>query len=95
MPATSSSTADPDSVPETLCMGRFNVTVNGALATMTFTHARPKVGPLFDAGNVELESIVRARLVTSIENLAALKDLLTAILQSQAGTGQTSSTKLN
>jgi hypothetical protein len=72
---------DPDNVPETLCLGRFNVTVNPPLVTLTFTHRRPKVGPLVDQNIVDLESVVRARIVTTIDNLVGLRDLLNNIIQ--------------
>lgn len=74
-------TVDPDSIQETLCLGKFNVTVNGPLATITFTHGRPKVSLLVDSGIIDVESVVRARIVTSVENLAALRDLLNKIIQ--------------
>jgi hypothetical protein len=67
---------DPDNVPETLCIGKFNLTMQGAIGTSTFTHIRPRPGPLLDEGQLQFESVVRARIVTTIENLAALRDLL-------------------
>ena len=73
--------ADPDNVPETLCIGRFTVSAAGAIATITFTHERPKAGPLMDRGVPELESVVRARIVTSMNNLVALRDTLTKVLE--------------
>lgn len=88
------SAADPDNVPETLCVGRFNLAYSGPLATLTFTHVRCKAGPLIDEGRSEAESIVRARIVTTIENLRALRDLLnqaTAILGEGAKPGSASS----
>jgi hypothetical protein len=72
--------ADPDNVPETLCDGQFNLTITGPLATITFTHVRPQADPLF-AGSLSPESIVRARIVTPIPNLIALRDLLNTMLQ--------------
>jgi hypothetical protein len=34
-------TIDPYNVPEILCIGRFNIAITGAFATLTFTHERP------------------------------------------------------
>jgi hypothetical protein len=76
---------DPDNVPETLCIGRLNLSVGpGPLATLTFTHVRNKTGPLIDNSQIEPESVVRARIVTTLENLAALKDLLNTVIQDPA-----------
>src|SRR5262245_43842170 len=55
------STIDPDHVPEILCSGHFNIHVSGNMATLTFTHWRPKTGPLFSERKVELEAVIRAR----------------------------------
>lgn len=70
---------DPDHVQETLCIGKFNILLSGAFATITFTHARPTPGALVDHGIAEYESVVRARIVTSAENMIALRDLLIRI----------------
>ncbi|MBX9711833.1 MAG: hypothetical protein K2X60_12435 [Xanthobacteraceae bacterium] len=85
---------DPDNVPETLCVGKFNVSVTGPLALITFTHGRPQTTQLLDNGVVELESVVRARIVTTTDNLVALRDLLNGMLKdapaatpATAGTG--------
>ena len=67
---------DPDNVPEVLCEGRLYLTWSGDLATLTFTHARPKAGPLLGSDQLELESIVRARVVMKLGNMIALRDLL-------------------
>lgn len=73
---------DPDNVGETLCIGRFNLLAGpGPLATLTFTNIRAKAGPLLDRNEVEHESVVRARIVTTIDNLVALRDLLTRSIQ--------------
>lgn len=73
---------DPDNVPDTLCIGRFSVAPGpGPLVTLTFTNGRAKAGPLFDQNVVVMESVVRARIVTTIENLTALRDLLNAIIK--------------
>ena len=77
--------SDPDNVPETLCIGRFNLAVGpGPLATLTFTHVRNKTGPLIDQSQIDPESVVRARIVTTLENLAALRDLLNTMIQDPA-----------
>jgi hypothetical protein len=78
-------TIDPDNVPETLCDGRFYLTWSGRLGTLTFTCVRPKADVLFDQGKVNNVGIVRARIVMSIENLVALRDMLTASIKVQPG----------
>jgi hypothetical protein len=76
---------DPDNIPETLCIGRFNLAVGpGPLATLTFTHVRNKTGPLVDSSQIDPESVVRARIVITLENLAALRDLLNSIIKDPA-----------
>jgi hypothetical protein len=72
---------DPDNVPETMCDGQFNVTVAGSLATLTFTHTRRDVTAMFRDGRIVPKSVVRARIVTSMNNLTALRDLLNRIIQ--------------
>jgi hypothetical protein len=73
---------DPDNIPETLCVGKFNIWFGPAqLVTLTFTHARNKTTPLIDNSQIEQESVVRARIVTTAENLVALRDLLNALLK--------------
>src|SRR5262249_20806569 len=72
---------DPDNVPETLCEGMFNVSFTGPNAIITFTHIRPEPGPLF-TGTVNPKLIVRSRIVTSVLNLVALRDLLNNVLGS-------------
>ena len=88
--------ANPDNVPETICIGKFNVSMTAPLATLTFTHARPKVGPPMDNGVIDLESVVRARIVTSVENLVALRDPLNKIIQNPStATSAGGSSRLN
>jgi hypothetical protein len=72
---------DPDNVPETLCDGQFNVTMTGPYAILTFTHTRPDVTIMFRDGLIDAKSIVRARIVTPMNNLVALRDLLNRIIQ--------------
>jgi hypothetical protein len=74
-------TVDPDNVPETICLGMFNVSINAPLATLTFTHYRPKAGPLFEATTVDNENVVRARIVISVDSLVALRDVLNQVIQ--------------
>ncbi len=74
-------TTDPDNVPETLCLGKFNIQVGGPFATLLFTHPRPRVGPMVDEGKLVLESVVRARIVLSLDNLVAMRDLLNNLLK--------------
>jgi hypothetical protein len=68
---------DPDNIPETLCCGVFNLSfVAGNLATLTFTHPRPKIGPLIGSNQVQDEFVVRARIVLSLDNLIGLRNFL-------------------
>src|SRR5262245_10096880 len=73
---------DPHNVPEIICIGRFNIVITGAFATLTFTHERPKATALFAEGRLDVKLIVRARIVTTVENLHALRDLLIGLTQS-------------
>jgi len=72
---------DPHSVPETLCLGRFNISIVGDLATLTFTHERPDATALFE-GRVDVKAVVRARIVTTVANLHEFCDLLIRLTQS-------------
>ncbi len=69
-------TTDPDNIPETLCLGRVNLVCNGPLAFFTFTHVRPKAGPLIDNNVMDFESVVRVRVVTGVDNLVEIRDLI-------------------
>ncbi len=71
----------PDNVPEMICDGLLNVTVTGPFATLTFTHARPDPTVMFRDGKIAPKSVVRASIVTSMNNLIALRDLLNRIIQ--------------
>ena len=74
--------SDPDNVPETLCIGRFNLVVNNnGLATLIFTHARPKADALMDKNEMHEEHVVRARIVMTTSNLSALRDLINNVLK--------------
>jgi hypothetical protein len=73
--------ADPDNIPETLCDGMFNVRVSGNLATLTFTHVRPDAAAMLRDGTMDMRSVVRARIVITLDNLAALRDLLNRVIQ--------------
>ena len=90
---------DPDNVPETLCIGRFNVAPGpGPLVTLTFTNVRTRAEPLFDRSTVETESVVRARIVTTMENLVALRNLLNKTIHEPGAAPATTaegSSKLN
>jgi hypothetical protein len=73
---------DPDNIPETLCIGRFNLAAGpGPLVTLTFTNLRNQAGPLFDRSSTIQQSVVRARIVTTIENIVALRDVLNNSIQ--------------
>jgi hypothetical protein len=79
--------ADPDNVPETLCCGRFNLSfLAGSLATLTFTHPRPKAGPLLDTSQIHEESVVRARIVMHLDNLLALRNFLNEAIKDDPAT---------
>jgi len=87
---------DPHNVPETLCLGKFNLSFSAAgLATLTFTHVRPRPGPLLESNTVEDEYVVMARIVTTTDNLIALREVLNAVLKdvpAVAATGQATGT---
>jgi hypothetical protein len=72
---------DPDSIPEIICDGLFNVHMHSGLATLTFTHERPRASPLFE-GKLDYESVVRARMTLTLPNLVALRELLARVIQS-------------
>jgi hypothetical protein len=72
---------DPDNVPETICDGVFNVAVLGQLATLTFTHVRADPSVLLTDGTLAVKSVVRARIVITVSNLVALRDLLNKAIQ--------------
>jgi hypothetical protein len=78
-------TTDPDHVAETLADGPFNISINGGLATITFTQVRPEVGPLFAAETMNPQAVVRARIVTTTSNLEAMRDLIGRLLQAGSG----------
>jgi hypothetical protein len=75
---------DPDHVPELICHGRFNFHAHGNMGTLTFTHSRPDVSDLFD-GTIKNTEVVRARITMTLDNMAALRDLLTRIIQTPSG----------
>jgi hypothetical protein len=75
---------DPDNVPEIVCDGQFNVTVTNPFATLTFTHKRPDATVMFRDVKIDHKAVVRARIVTSMNNLIALRDLLNRIIQDPA-----------
>jgi len=86
---------DPDHVPETLCIGKFNITPMGSLVVLTFTHTRPRLKPLLDDGDVMWESVVRARIVTTTENLVALRDVLNKIIRKPVPLSAGGGTRVN
>jgi hypothetical protein len=88
---------DPENVAETICLGPLNVAIAGGLSVITFTHNRPNVCALFGKGEINNESVVRARIVTSTDNLVALRDMLNNLITHASGTGSASasSSKLN
>lgn len=78
--------SDPDKVSEILCLGKYNIHVGGPLATLTFSHARPKAELLFNNGQMDFESIVRARIVIPAESLPGLRDLIDRLIKEQVAT---------
>ena len=76
---------DPDNIPETLCCGIFNLSfmANG-LATLTFTHPRPKAGPLLNSTQIQEELVVRARIVMHADNFVALRNFLNEAVKDDA-----------
>ena len=83
---------DPDSVPETLCDGQFNIALAGQLATLTFTHWRPDPTQMFAQGLVANSAIVRARIVLTLPNLIALKDYLNNFIRAVETAGSAAPT---
>jgi hypothetical protein len=75
---------DPDATPETLCDGRINIHWHANLATLTFTHSRPIAAELF-SGEAKIEDVVRARVVMSVPNIVALRDLLNKVIKDGSG----------
>jgi hypothetical protein len=71
---------DPHLVEETVCDGPMSVHFAGNRAAITFTHPRAKADSLLEHGHLEMELIVRARIATSLENMVALRDLLTDLI---------------
>jgi hypothetical protein len=69
---------DADNVPETLCIGPFYLSLHdqGRFATLTFTQVRPEAGSMFERNTAVDRAIVRARIVTNLPSLIALRDLL-------------------
>jgi hypothetical protein len=90
---------DPDNIPETLCIGKFSLSPGpGPLVTLTFTNVRNRAPELIGANRVVQDSVVRARIVTTTENLVALRDLLNTSIQEQHGApaaGSGGANKLN
>jgi hypothetical protein len=68
--------ADPDNRPEVFCDGQMNVAIRGNLATITFTHVRPDPTQCFKDGTVR----ATARVVITVPNLIALRDLLNRVI---------------
>lgn len=74
--------SDPDNIPELLCNGRIFVNWAGDLGIITFTQERPAVGAMFDRDDVSLaDAVVRARIVMSLGNMRALRDLLNRVIK--------------
>jgi hypothetical protein len=76
-------TVDPDNVAEIICAGKFNVALLGPLATLTFTHPRPKVAPMMDRNVGDVENVVRARIVIPANGLRHLRDIIDGVIKNQ------------
>jgi hypothetical protein len=82
---------DPDSVPETLCLGPFNLAVIGPLAVFTFTHIRPEADRLVRQGATSHAAVVRARIVIPTDDLTAVRGIIDETLRNiSAGAGSAS-----
>ena len=84
--------SDPNAIPETVCDGPLNVQFGDGRATITLTHLRAKAVPLLERGQIDVEAIVRARIVFSVGNLIALKNLLNQLIPDKAPTGGAAAT---
>jgi hypothetical protein len=71
---------DPDNVPEIFSDGQMNVAIRGNLATITFTHVRPDPTRMFKDGTISPIAVVTARIVLTLPNLVALRDLLNRVI---------------
>ena len=72
---------DPDSVPEIICDGLFNVSVVGSFATLTFTHTRAEPTALLRDGTIDPDYVVRARIVLPTNSFLALRTVLEQVIQ--------------
>jgi hypothetical protein len=82
---------DPENIPETLCVGPFNLAVMGPLAVFTFTHIRPQADPLVRQGNISHAAVVRARIVIPADDLTAVRNIINETLRNiSGGAGSTS-----
>lgn len=78
---------DPDNIPETPCIGKFHVQILHPIATLTFCHERPKADRLLNANQIEMENIVRARIVMTVNGLHALRNVLDELLKDMPQSG--------
>jgi hypothetical protein len=80
-PPVSPKFVDPNAISETLCFGPFHV-FPGEPSTITFTHSRSKIDTLFSQSEMDLENVVKARIVLSRAHLIELRDILNRVLPS-------------
>jgi hypothetical protein len=66
-----------DRAEEAICLGPFNVTIDGPISTLTFTHVRQ----VFGGAGGETETVVKARIVISTNNLIELRDVVSGLLE--------------
>ncbi|MGZ5802514.1 MAG: hypothetical protein ACXWJZ_18035 [Burkholderiaceae bacterium] len=75
---------DPDHVPETFCNGPVNLTVTGAIGTLTLVHLRKSAAGTFgDLDPETADAVIRARLVLPIEAIVELRNLLDGMISKQ------------
>lgn len=76
---------DPDNVPETLCLGRFNLQFAGRIGILTLTHVRKRAADTFTELTTEsAEEVVRARIAMPIEGFLQLRDMLNRAVEPEA-----------
>jgi hypothetical protein len=76
---------DPDNVPEIFSDGQMNVALRGNFATITFTHVPADPTPMFKDGTISPVAVVTARIVLTLSNLVALRDLLNRVIATPQG----------
>jgi len=74
--------ADPGNVLEAFANGPVNITISGQFATLTFTVIRPDVPEMMTGQQMtKATAAVASRVVTPIQNLVELRNLLHRLIQ--------------